>query len=79
MKYIKCHNITKKFRDNLVLDNFNYTFTSEYINFITGVNGSGKSTLISCILEFLKYDGVINSNVEKVLYQPEKMVWKASW
>lgn len=74
MKYIRCQNITKSFGNNLVLDNFNYMFSSYNINFITGANGIGKSTLISCILEFLKCDGVISSNVGKVVYQPEKVV-----
>ena len=74
MKYIRCQNITKSFGNNLVLDNFNYMFSSDNINFITGANGIGKSTLISCILEFLKCDGVISSNVGKVVYQPEKVV-----
>jgi ABC-2 type transport system ATP-binding protein len=74
MKYIKCCNVTKSFGNNLVLDNFNFVFSSDSINFITGANGIGKSTLISCILEFLKFKGVIVSNVEKVLYQPEKVI-----
>ena len=74
MKYIRCQNITKSFGNNLVIDNFNYMFSSDNINFITGANGIGKSTLISCILEFLKCDGVISSNVGKVVYQPEKVV-----
>lgn len=74
MKYLKCLNITKKFGNNLVLDNFNYEFSSSYINFITGTNGSGKSTLISSVLEFLKFDGTIISNIKKILYQPEKVI-----
>lgn len=74
MKYIECCNIRKSFGQNLVLDNFNYCFNNQNINFITGSNGIGKSTLISCILEFLKCDGNISSNVEKMAYQPEKIV-----
>ncbi len=74
MKYIKCENISKSFGNNIVLDKFNYEFNSNNINFITGSNGIGKSTLISCILEFLKCEGVIISNLEKIAYQPEKVV-----
>lgn len=74
MKYIKCENITKSFGNNIVLNKFNYEFNSDNINFITGANGIGKSTLISCILEFLKFDGAITSNLEKIAYQPEKVV-----
>ncbi len=74
MKYIKCENITKSFGNNIVLNKFNYQFNSDNINFITGANGIGKSTLISCVLEFLKFDGTITSNLEKIAYQPEKVV-----
>ncbi|MBQ8292612.1 MAG: ATP-binding cassette domain-containing protein [Bacilli bacterium] len=74
MKYIKCYNLTKSFKNNLVLNSFNCEFTSNSINFITGSNGSGKSTLISCILEFLNYNGVITTNLEKIVNQPEKVI-----
>ena len=74
MKYIECCNITKKFGHNLVIDRFNYLFNNQNINFITGSNGCGNSTLISCILEFLRFDGIITSNVKKIAYQPEKVI-----
>lgn len=74
MKYIECLNIGKKFGNNVVLNSFNAKFTNENINFITGSNGTGKSTLISCMLEFLRFDGTIRNNVKKIVYQPEKVV-----
>lgn len=58
----------------MVLNSFNYEFTNQTINFITGTNGTGKSTLISCILDFLKYKGIITHNLEKIVYQPEKVI-----
>ncbi len=58
----------------MILSSFSYTFYSDKVNFIIGFNGSGKSTLISCILNFLKYDGVIVHNLQKVVYQPEKVL-----
>ena len=74
MKYIKCVNVRKEYQSNIVLNNFNFTFTNEYINFLQGVNGTGKTTLILCILEFLKYEGVIEHNFRKFVFQPEKVV-----
>ena len=74
MKYIKCSNVVKQYNDNIVLNNFNFTFTNSYINFLQGANGTGKTTLILCILDFLKYKGVIRHNMKKLLFQPEKVV-----
>ena len=71
MKYIKCSNILKKYKSNIVLNNFNFTFTNEYINFLQGANGTGKTTLILCILDFLKYKGIIERNFQKFVFQPE--------
>lgn len=74
MKYIKCLDISKNYGNNVVLKSFNYKFTNQAINFIIGTNGVGKSTLISCILEFIKYQGIINHNLGKIVYQPEKVI-----
>ena len=74
MKYIKCSNILKKYKSTIVLNNFNFTFTNEYINFLQGANGTGKTTLILCILDFLKYKGIIECNFQKFVFQPEKVV-----
>ena len=75
MKYIKCVNVRKEYQSNIVLNNFNFTFTNEYINFIQGVNGTGKTTLILCILEFLKYEGVIEHNFRKFVYKTKKTIF----
>lgn len=74
MKYIKCLAISKKYGSNVIFNNFSCEFDNQSINFITGVNGVGKSTLISCILEFIKYEGKITHNLNKVVYQPEKVI-----
>ena len=53
------------------LNNFNFTFTNEYINFLQGVNGTGKTTLILCILEFLKFynfEFLLYQNIDKYLH-----------
>lgn len=73
MKYIKCLDVSKNYGNNNVLKSFNCEFTNQTINFIIGSNGAGKSTLISCILEFIRYQGIIEHNLEKIVYQPEKV------
>lgn len=74
MKYIECINIRKEYQNNIVLNNFTYTFNNKNINFLQGANGTGKTTLILCILEFLKYKGIISHNLKKFVFQPEKVV-----
>lgn len=74
MKYIECINIRKEYQNNIVLNNFTYTFNNKNINFLQGANGTGKTTLILCILEFLKYKGIISHNFKKFVFQPEKVV-----
>ena len=55
---IELKNITKKFNNNIVLDNLNYKFLETGLYIINGDNGSGKTTL-SYIIGLLdnKYEG----------------------
>ena len=46
---IKLENLTKRFNQERVFENINYTFESGQHYAITGSNGSGKSTLIQII------------------------------
>lgn len=58
---INIKNLNFSHNENLVFDNFNYTFNKGQIYFITGPNGSGKSTLINIIIGLYteKYSGQI--------------------
>ena len=55
---IELKNITKRFNNNIVLDNLNYKFSETGLYIINGDNGSGKTTL-SYIIGLLdnKYEG----------------------
>ncbi len=55
---IELKNITKKFNNNIVLDNLSYKFSETGLYVINGDNGSGKTTL-SYIIGLLdnKYEG----------------------
>lgn len=53
---IEVRNVTKKFKDNIVLDNVNLTFESGHIYGLMGRNGSGKSVLLKLLCGFYKPD-----------------------
>ncbi len=46
---LKISNLTKKYKDRLILDNITYSFNETGIYFITGKSGSGKSTFINLL------------------------------
>ncbi|WP_143796737.1 ATP-binding cassette domain-containing protein, partial [Oenococcus oeni] len=46
---IKINNLTKKYKDKLVLDKVNLQIPSNKISFFVGKNGSGKTTLIDIL------------------------------
>lgn len=52
--YIEFVNITKKFGDNLVLDNLNLKVPYGEITGIIGPSGSGKTTMLNLLIGFLK-------------------------
>ncbi len=61
-------NISKKFSDNLVLDNINLDIKSGEIFGIIGLSGSGKTTLLNTIIGFLEPDmGDIRFKLEHLL------------
>ncbi|WDV44306.1 ABC-F family ATP-binding cassette domain-containing protein [Clostridiaceae bacterium M8S5] len=60
-KIINLNNITKKFGDNLIINNFDYTILRNDRIGIIGANGQGKSTLLNLISGKLKPD---SGNIE---------------
>ena len=70
---IELKNITKKFNNNIVLDNLNYKFSDTGLYVINGDNGSGKTTL-SYIIGLLdnKYEGKFYFNHVDVSKLPKK-------
>lgn len=62
---VEVKNVTKRFKDNIVLNNVNITFESGKIYGLLGRNGSGKSVLLKILCGFynpdqgeILYDGV---------------------
>lgn len=66
---IKLENITKKFKDNIVLNNINIEFDKGKIYHIKGVNGSGKTVLLKSICGFMKLtSGKIFQENEEIIF-----------
>ncbi len=65
MSYIEIKNLTKRFNDNLALDNVSFNIEKGEIFGLLGPNGAGKSTLINIMCGLLKGsngDILIDSN-----------------
>lgn len=54
---LKAVNITKKFGDNTVLDNFTHDFADGKVTAVLGRSGCGKSTLLNVLMGLIKPDG----------------------
>ena len=52
---IKIENVTKKFKENTVLNNVSINFEKGKIHGLIGRNGSGKTVLMKCICGFIPH------------------------
>lgn len=72
LRQVQIKDLTKKYGKKVILDHFNLLIDNTKYNIIKGHNGSGKSTLIKCIMNLVKYEGlIINDNT--ICYVPEKI------
>lgn len=63
MKYaLEAKNITKKIKDNIILDNVSFKLEKGKIYGLVGANGSGKSTLLKIIMNLCNYKGNVIIN-----------------
>lgn len=65
---IELKNITKKYGDKTVYDNFNLTLESGAITAVLGESGSGKTTLLNVIGGLTDYDGEVTGVCEPVSF-----------
>ena len=56
---IEIRNLTKKYCDLAVIDNFSHSFDKGKVYGVMGENGAGKSTLFRCIAGIESYDGSV--------------------
>jgi len=54
---LRAVNITKKFADNIVLDNFTHDFADGKVTAVLGRSGCGKSTLLGILMGLITPDG----------------------
>lgn len=52
--YINCENVTKKIKDNIILNDITISFEQGKIHGIRGYNGSGKTMLLRAIIGLIK-------------------------
>ena len=75
--YVICQNVTKKIKDNIILNNVSIIFEKGKIHGIRGYNGSGKSMLLRAIAGLIKLsDGKVmvdNKTVGKDIPFPESV------
>jgi ABC-type nitrate/sulfonate/bicarbonate transport system ATPase subunit len=57
---ISIKNLSKKYGDNVVLNNFDLDINKGEVTCILGESGSGKTTLLNAIASLTKYDGYID-------------------
>lgn len=76
-------NITKKYGDNIVFENFNLDIEEGKITCILGKSGSGKTTLLNIIAKLTNFEGEIIENGENIsfIFQNQRLinnltVWK---
>lgn len=53
---LKIENVTKKFDENIILNNISLEINKNEVVTLLGSNGAGKTTLINCILKLYKVD-----------------------
>lgn len=64
---IQLQNVTKRIKENTVLDNVSYTFKSGFVYILYGQNGSGKTMLLRAI------SGLINLDSGSIFIDGEKL------
>lgn len=64
---IQLQNVTKRIKENTVLDNVSYTFKSGFVYGLYGQNGSGKTMLLRAI------SGLINLDSGSIFFDGEKL------
>jgi NitT/TauT family transport system ATP-binding protein len=69
-------NISQRYGDRVIFDNFSYVFPENKVTVILGHSGVGKSTLLKIISGTIKYDGeVINSKGKgSIVYAEQRLL-----
>ena len=71
---IEIKNLTKKYSDKTVYDNFNLNFEEGKITCILGESGSGKTTLLNAVAGLTNYEGNIPALKCSYVFQTPRLV-----
>ena len=75
---IEVKNLTKKYKNNIAVDNLSFEVKKGEILGLLGPNGSGKSTTINCILSLLKFSEgsikVFDEEIKPDSYEIKKQI-----
>lgn len=75
MKTVKLNNVSKKYKDKVVLDNVNISFKTGNSYMLVGYNGAGKTTLLKIIIGLITpTKGEVEKKEIKIGYVPEKYI-----
>lgn len=70
---IQIVNLCKKYKQNIIIENFNYEFNPQYIYFLTQENGRGKTTFFKCLIRETDFRGQILDENLVYAYMPERI------
>ena len=63
MSYVEVSNVSKKYKDRMLVDNVSFSVEKGEILGIVGLNGSGKTVMLKCICGLMEYNsGTIKVN-----------------
>lgn len=72
---IVIENLTKKYGDKTIFDNFSVTFPENKISVVMGKSGAGKTTLLNCVAGLTTYRGEIkNADKTAYVFQEDRLV-----
>ncbi len=71
---IEIANLTKKYSDTAVYENFNLSVEEGKITCILGESGSGKTTLLNAVAGLTKYNGSISQKKCSYIFQSPRLV-----
>lgn len=71
---IQISNLTKRFGNHTVYENFNLTLEEGKITCILGESGCGKTTLLNCIADLTDYSGNITKLEPSYVFQTPRLV-----
>ena len=76
MEMISIKNVTKRYGDKTVYENFNLDIEKDRITVILGESGSGKTTLLSMLANLTDYDGEIVgvANQKSMIFQTDRLI-----